>query len=119
LVRGRFGLQELEPASITDPDILALCAKVQCEHDEESAFPEYFSGQVEIHLRDGRRLERRERVNRGAAERPLSRQDIEAKFLANALLSVSPAQAEAVLAAVMSLEQAESLAALCAVLPSS
>ena len=119
LVRGRFGLQELEPASITDPDILALCAKVQCEHDEASAFPEYFSGQVEIHLRDGRRLERRERVNRGAAERPLSRQDIEAKFMANALLSVSPLQAEAVLAAVMGLDQAESLAALCALLPSS
>ena len=70
LVRGRFGLQELEPASITDPNILALCAKVQCEHDEASAFPEYFSGQVEIQLRDGRCLERRERVNRGAAERP-------------------------------------------------
>jgi 2-methylcitrate dehydratase PrpD len=116
LVRGRFGLQELEPASITDPNILALCAKVQCEHDEASAFPEYFSGQVEIQLRDGRCLERRERVNRGAAERPLSQQEIEDKFLANALLCVSSAQAQAVLLAVMNLEQADSLEPLCAAL---
>jgi 2-methylcitrate dehydratase PrpD len=116
LVRGRFGLRELEPASITDPDILALCAKVRCEHDAESAFPDFFSGQVEIQLRDGRRLERRERVNRGAAERPLSRQEIEEKYLANALLAVAPAQAEAVLSAVMNLDQASSLEPLCAAL---
>jgi 2-methylcitrate dehydratase PrpD len=115
-VRGRFGLQELEAASITDLEILALCTKVHCEHDEDSAFPDYFSGQVEILLRDGRRLERRERVNRGAAERPLSRQEIESKFLANALLCVSPAQAQAVLLAVMHLDQAESLEPLCAAL---
>lgn len=116
LVRGHFGLRELEPSSINDSEILALCAKVSCEHDPDSAFPDYFSGQVEIQLRDGRRLERRERVNRGAAERPLSRQAIEEKFLANALLTVAPAQAEAVLAAVMRLEHAESLAPLCAAL---
>lgn len=113
LVRGQFGLRELEPASIGDPAILELCAKVHCEHDAESAFPEFFSGQVEIVLRDGRRLVRRERVNRGAAERPLSRQEIEAKFLDNALLAVSPAQAQAVLAAVMDLEHAPGLDALC------
>jgi 2-methylcitrate dehydratase PrpD len=113
LVRGRFSLQELEAASIADPDILALCARVECEHDEGSAFPEFFSGQVEIVLRDGRRLERRERVNRGAAERPLARADIEAKFHDNAALAVSRAQADRVLSLVMELERADRLDALC------
>jgi 2-methylcitrate dehydratase PrpD len=113
LVRGRFGLHELEPASLADPEILALCARVTCEHDEGSAFPEYFSGQVEIVLRDGRRLVRRERVNRGAAERPLDRSEIESKFHDNARLVVSAAQAERVLSLVMNLERLASLDALC------
>jgi 2-methylcitrate dehydratase PrpD len=119
LVRGRFGLAELEPASLTDPEILSLCARVDCEHDEGSAFPDYFSGQIEIWLKDGRRLERRERVNRGAAGRPLSRADIEAKFFANAQLVVSRTQAEAVLQAVSALDRAADLDALCELLASS
>lgn len=113
LVRGRFGLQELEPASLADRSILALCARVSCEHDEHSAFPDYFSGQVEILLADGRRLERRERVNRGADARPLSRADIEAKFFANAARVVPMAQAEAVMDLVMGLDRAAGLDALC------
>jgi 2-methylcitrate dehydratase PrpD len=113
LVRGRFGLQELEPASLADRAILGLCDRISCEHDEGSAFPEYFSGHVEILLKDGRRLERRERINRGAGARPLSRAEIEAKFFANARLIVPAAQAEAVLEQVMSLDRAAGLDALC------
>jgi 2-methylcitrate dehydratase PrpD len=116
LVRGRFGLAELEPASLADPEILALCARVDCEHDEESAFPDYFSGHVEILLKDGRRLARRERVNRGADARPLSRAEIETKFFANALLTVSQSQASAVLDAVMTLDGAPNLDKLCQLL---
>lgn len=118
LVRGGFGLRELEPEALADARILDLCARIRCEHDEQSAFPEFFSGQVEILLRDGRRLERRERINRGAAERPLSLADIEAKFLDNARLAIPVGQARAVLDAVMELDRAPDLRRLCELLPS-
>lgn len=113
LVRGRFGLAELEPPCLADPQILALCQRINCEHDEESAFPKYFSGQVEVLLRDGRHLARREQINRGTDARPLSRAEIESKFLENAQLAVTRKQAERVLAAVMALEQAPNIDALC------
>lgn len=116
LVRGGFGLRELEPAALADPRILELCARVRCEHDEDSAFPAFFSGQVEILLRDGRRLQRRERINRGSAERPLSAADIEAKFLDNARLAVPVDQAREVIEAVMELDRAPDLKRLCGLL---
>lgn len=96
-MRGRFGLAELEGPALADPELLALCERVECEHDEDSAFPQYFSGQVEVVMRDGRRLERRERVNHRADARPLSR-----------------AQAQRVLEAVMTLDRAPDLGELCA-----
>jgi hypothetical protein len=51
--------------------------------DPKSRFPKAHSAAVEITLRDGRRLARREDVNRSHAERPLSHQDIQEKFLLN------------------------------------
>jgi len=113
LVRGKFGLQELEVSSLNDPAILKLCAQVHCEHDVESAFPEFFSGTVEITLRDGRRLQRHERINRGTAERPLTQSEIEAKFFDNAQLVISRSQANAVIEAVMALDKTKDLQRLC------
>lgn len=116
LVRGRFTLEELEPSSLDDPAIVALCERVTCEHDDESAFPQYFSGYVEIELRDGRRFSRRERVNRGADARPLSRDEIERKFFDNAGRAISRAQAQRVVRAVEGLDVAPSIDELCAAL---
>jgi 2-methylcitrate dehydratase PrpD len=113
LVRGRFTLEELEPASLEDPEILALCERVVCEPDDASAFPQYFSGAVEVELRDGRRLVRRERIHRGADARPLSTDEIERKFHDNAARAVSRARAERVRRAVMALDGAPDLAELC------
>ena len=113
LVRGGFTLAELEPQSLQDPRIVSLCQRIACEHDPESAFPQYFSGQVDIQLRDGRHYSRRERFNRGTDARPLSHSDIEKKFFDNACRAVSRAQAERVHAAVMTLEQAPNLDEIC------
>jgi 2-methylcitrate dehydratase PrpD len=116
LVRGRFTLEELEPASLADPRILDLCRRITCEHDPQSAFPQYFSGSVEVQLRDGRRLERREAINRGTDARPLTQAQIEGKFFDNCERAVSRAQAQRVLEAVMALERAPDLGELCAAL---
>ena len=84
LVKGRFTLDELEDEVLTDPAVLALAERCSYEVDPDSTFPRYFPGEVIIHTRDGRELRHREPVNRGAAERPLSRADVVAKFEDNA-----------------------------------
>ena len=84
LVRGRLGLAELEPAEITDPEIMALTQKVTYSTYEDSPFPKAYSGEVVVTLDDGRTVSHREHINRGAAERPLTNAEIVAKFRGNA-----------------------------------
>ena len=82
LVRGRFGLSELE--KLDDPAILDLAARVDYAVDPSLDFPRHYGGEVVVRLRDGRELRKREAVNRGSADRPLSNADIVEKFRANA-----------------------------------
>jgi len=104
LVRGQLTLAELEPEVFTDPEILAQCDKVTCEPDAESAYPKYFSGEVIITLRDGRELVHREQINRGADQRPLSADEIAAKFRSNAELTFASERVDQVLDAIMDLD---------------
>ena len=105
LVRGQFGLAELEAASLTDTAILALAQKVEAVTDPDSGYPAILSAGVVITLSDGRELRHYERVNRGAGDRALTSHDIQEKFRANALLAVSPARAKAIQDAVYGLDQ--------------
>ena len=104
LVRGQLTLAELEPEVFTDPEILAQCDKVTCEPDAESAYPQYFSGEVIVTTHDGRELSHREQINRGADERPLSADEIAAKFRANAELTFAPERVERVFDAIIDLD---------------
>jgi len=105
LVKGRFGLAELLEQSLRDNDILRLAARVECAADPQAQYPRYFSGGVEIRMRDGRTFLHHETVNRGAGERALSAADIERKYFDNAMLAVSRAKAEAICEAVLTLEK--------------
>ncbi|MDB5811531.1 MAG: 2-methylcitrate dehydratase [Betaproteobacteria bacterium] len=93
LVRGRCGFAELEDSALKDPHILALAERVVYDGDPDSMFPKYFSGGAVITLKDGRTFTHVEKVNRGAGDRALSGDDIEAKFIENAELVTSPARA--------------------------
>jgi 2-methylcitrate dehydratase PrpD len=106
LVRGRFGLAELEPEVLADETILHLCDLVDYEIDARSTFPRHYTGEVQIALRDGRTLVHREAMNRGCADRPLSNAEIAEKFAGNARLSLSSRQADEVREAVLGLEKA-------------
>jgi hypothetical protein len=77
---------------------------VKCRADPQSAFPEYFSGGVELTLADGRVLRRHVRVNSGAGERAMETEAVVAKFLASASLAVPAAQAERIRDLVLDLE---------------
>jgi 2-methylcitrate dehydratase PrpD len=83
LVRGKLGLAELEPGEIVDPEILELTSKVRYAEYPDSPFPRLYSGEVVVTLDDGRVVSHKEHVNRGAAERPLSNEEIVAKFREN------------------------------------
>jgi 2-methylcitrate dehydratase PrpD len=116
LVRDRFTLDELEDEALNDPAILALCDRVGYQHDETSAFPRYYSGELRVKTTDGRELAHREAVNRGADSRPLSEADVRDKFMSNAQRVIDTQQAEQVWQAVMNLDKAPDLNALTAVL---
>ncbi|MEL7538713.1 MAG: MmgE/PrpD family protein [Pseudomonadota bacterium] len=108
-VRGRFTLDELEPDARNDATILALCDRTTYRDDPDSRYPDYYSGGVIVETRDGRTLERREPINRGADSRRLTADAVKNKFLANATIRIPSTQAETLWAAVQSLDSASSL----------
>lgn len=114
LLHGRFGLPDLLPAALTDPQVCALARKVACRADPDSAFPQFFSGGVTVRLADGRMLTRHVRVNSGAGERAMDAGAVSAKFMASASLAIAADRAEAIRDAVLGLERimARDLAAL-------
>lgn len=116
LRRGRFTLAELEDQALHDPRTLALCDRVSYALDPHSSFPKAYSGEVEITLADGSTMSHRENINRGAAERPLSAEDIRRKFQENATTVMSQASAERVEQAVLQTADHEPTATLAHVL---
>ncbi|MBD5802447.1 2-methylcitrate dehydratase [Azoarcus sp. Aa7] len=105
LLRGRFGLAELEDSALSEADVLAVAGKVAYEVDPNSAFPQYYSGEVIVTLRDGREFSHREHVNRGAADRPITNDEIVEKYMENACLAVSPQRARQIRDAVLALDE--------------
>lgn len=105
----RAGLAEFSAERITDPNLLAIAAKVERVEDPESLYPTYFSGYLEVHTKDGRVFRQREAYNRGSPANPLGREEIEAKFLANAALALGDGRGERIVERVRRLEDLTSL----------
>ena len=104
LLKGRFGLPELQPEALADPELRALAQKVRCAPDPESAFPQFFSGGVRVKTRDGQTRSRHVRVNSGAGPRALDLDAVTAKFLASASLHVPEIQARRIRDRVLNLD---------------
>lgn len=104
LLKGGFGLPDLQPVALADPQVLALSARVRCAIDPDTAFPTYFSGGVKVTTRSGRQLVRHVRVNSGAGDRALRRDEVVTKFMASASLTVSRQKADDICNAVLTLE---------------
>lgn len=102
LVRGRFTLAELDDASLADPAILALAAKVRCQVQTETAFPRYFSGAVTVSRSNGPALREHVPMNLGSGERALNLDDIVGKFRANASLTLPAGKVQVVLDTLLS-----------------
>lgn len=81
---GDAGLAAFTEATVADPRIRALAAKVRYVIDRANPYPAAYTGHVRAVLQDGRVLEERQDHLRGGAQQPLARAAIEAKFFANA-----------------------------------
>src|SRR6201988_3475082 len=83
-VRGNVGLDAFSDAAVRDPAVLALAAKVRYRIDPQNPYPKNFTGHIRATLRDGSVVEEHQPHMRGGAHEPLTRADIEEKFLLNA-----------------------------------
>lgn len=105
LVRRDFSLKDLEEESLKDDVVMALSKKVHYKADPQSGFPTYYSGEVQITLKDGRVIAQREFKNRGCFDRPLSTDDIVAKFFANCLMATDHEKAKKIKRSILTLEK--------------
>jgi 2-methylcitrate dehydratase PrpD len=83
-IRSNVGLSDFSDAAVQEPAVVALARKVHYRIDPDNPYPDNFTGHIRATLRDGRVIEERQPHLRGGAHEPLSRHDIESKFLLNA-----------------------------------
>lgn len=83
-VLGDVGLGAFTDEAVGDSKIRALAAKVRYEIDPQNPYPRVFTGHLRATLADGRVIEERQPYFRGGAQEPLTHDEIEAKYAANA-----------------------------------
>ena len=83
-VRGNVGLGDFSDAAVHDGAVLALAAKVRYAIDPKNPYPKNFTGHIRATLRDGSVVEERQPYMRGGAQEPLTRADLDEKFVLNA-----------------------------------
>lgn len=109
LVGGRDGLELFDEDARTDSRVLTLTERVRYVADETLPFPRTYGGRLTIIRRDGRERTLEELVNRGHPDRPLSDDEVRAKFIANARKRVDDATAEKIAIKVDQLDTLESI----------
>ena len=82
-LRGSVGLSDFTDAAVRDDAVLSLAAKVRYAIDPQNPYPKNFTGHIRATLRDGSIVEERQPHLRGGAQAPLTRANLEEKFLRN------------------------------------
>lgn len=114
LLRGSFGLADIEPAAVLDPAVRPLVARLAVRVDERQA-GNFAPAEVIIETRDGRRLAERVEALPGSVDAPLAEEEVSAKLISaftygpNAL---SEPQAEALIQRIHRLEGLDDIAVL-------
>jgi 2-methylcitrate dehydratase PrpD len=80
-VRGNVGLDAFTDDAVKDARVIALASKVRYQIDSQNPYPKNFTGHIRAVLNDGSVVEERQPHMRGGAHEPLTRQDIEDKFM--------------------------------------
>ena len=91
----------------SDREVIEVAKKVNVVHDEESEaiYPTTRLGKVSLETTDGQQYSAKVFHPRGSQENPLSRQELEDKFLGLAGMVLSRNRAQELLQAVRNLEQ--------------
>lgn len=84
LQRGHAGLADFSDAAIRDETLLRLSRLVTYEVNPNDPYPARFTGHIRVETKDGRVFEARQDHMRGGKDAPLTRDEIDEKFLANA-----------------------------------
>ncbi|RYY97885.1 MAG: MmgE/PrpD family protein [Comamonadaceae bacterium] len=115
LARGRLGLADFSAPSLTDPEVMALAARIDCTVRDGGGLSDALRGTLQITLRDGRTLEHRIAHPLGDPSRPMSDAALAAKFAdcaRYAALTLDATAAAAAAAAIAALDTAPDLASL-------
>jgi 2-methylcitrate dehydratase PrpD len=83
-VTGGAGFEAFTDQTVRDARVLALASKVRYAVDPNNPYPKAYTGHIRMTLKDGRVFEERQPHIRGGVHEPLTREDIERKFLSNA-----------------------------------
>jgi 2-methylcitrate dehydratase PrpD len=115
LVRGRLALADFTAEALSDPDVLALAQRVECEVRTGGSLADALHGTLRLVLRDGRELVESVERPLGDPRRPMGDAQLLEKFIDCASYAAHPMSAErahAVAAAIGTLETADDLSAL-------
>ncbi len=108
LIRGRVGVQEFTDASAQDPAIVALRSLVTLQPDDSVAKE---AAHVSLTLADGRAFEKTVAHATGSLERPMTDEQLEAKFRSLASARFAASAVESLIAQCWALERAPDAAA--------
>jgi len=113
-LRGKIDLASFEAEFLHSNKVRSLMSKVKVEGtaDLDRHFPKYWSGRVTVKLTDGRTRSGEIIVPKGESENPMTRADVEEKFLELAVPVLDEGKASSVIAEVQSLDERESLESL-------
>jgi 2-methylcitrate dehydratase PrpD len=112
LVHKQVGVRSYTDEAIRDASVIDLARMVRYETKEFASYPGAFPGGVEIHMKDGRTLERELPYQLGAPENPMSPDEVRAKFRENASLVLGDAEVEALEEHVLAIEEHDDLRSL-------
>lgn len=112
-LEGDAGLAQFTEAKVKDAAVLKLAAKIDFEVDPKNEYPKNYTGHLRATLTNGEVIELNQPHLRGGSRDPLSRAELEGKFLKNAAFGGwSPARAQALLDFATALPQHKNLAGL-------
>ena len=115
---GRVGIDTFDAATLTNPQITALMARVAMRVDQalDHGAPPLTHARVHITLRDGRVLTQEAQGARGYPEQPASDAELDAKFMACACRVLAEPAAERALRLLRSIDELEDVRSLTAAL---
>jgi 2-methylcitrate dehydratase PrpD len=117
-VRGKIDLTSFEEEFLRSDQVLSLMRKVKVIANTEldRHFPKYWPARVSVNLSDGRSVTHEVVIPKGESGNPMTREEVEEKFLLLAAPVIGEAKARSVISEVHSLDSLDSLAPLIACL---